>query len=50
MKILKRSVREVYSKVQNVTVQFDTIAFTKIQKQFFLEFYCLNQIVPFWNS
>lgn len=32
-KILKRSVREVYSKVQNVTVQFDTIAFTKIQKQ-----------------
>lgn len=33
MKILKRSVREVYSKVENVTVQFDTIAFTKIQKQ-----------------
>lgn len=32
-KILKRSVREVYSKVENVTVQFDTIAFTKIQKQ-----------------
>lgn len=33
VKILKRSVREVYSKVENVTVQFDTIAFTKIQKQ-----------------
>lgn len=32
-KILKRSVREVYSKVENVTIQFDTIAFTKIQKQ-----------------
>lgn len=31
-KTLKRSVREVYSKVENVTVQFDTIAFTKIQK------------------
>ena len=32
-KILKRSVREVYSKVEEVTILFDTIAFTKIQKQ-----------------
>lgn len=32
-KILKRSVREVYSKVEEVTIPFDTIAFTKIQKE-----------------
>jgi hypothetical protein len=33
MKILKRSVREVYSKIEEVTIPFDTIAFTKIQKE-----------------
>lgn len=32
-KILKRSIRDVYSKVEEVTIPFDTIAFTKIQKE-----------------